>query len=62
MIAVVLPICFLLMIALWKKFPVIGGNMNAALLLTGVLTMVLSGVFNLGDWIFAWVDGLNRMA
>ena len=62
MIAVMLPICFLLMIALWKKFPVIGGNMNAALLLTGVLTMVLSGVFNLGDWIFAWVDGLNRMA
>lgn len=60
--AVVIPICFLLLVALWKKLPVIGGNMNAALLLTGVLTMLLSGVFNLGDWVFAWIDGLNRMA
>ena len=62
MIAVVIPICFLLFIALCKKFPVIGGNMNAGLLLTGALTMLLSGVLNPADWVAAWVDGLNRMA
>ena len=62
MIAVVVPVCFLLLVVLWKKFPLIGGNINAALLLTGVLTLLLGAVFNPADWIAAWIDGLNRMA
>ena len=37
MIAVVIPVCFLLLVVLWKKFPLIGGNINAALLLTGLV-------------------------
>ena len=62
MIAVVIPVCFLLLVVLWKKFPLIGGNINAALLLTGVLTLLLGTVFDPADWIAAWIDGLNRMA
>ena len=62
MIAVVIPVCFLLLVVLWKKFPLIGGNINAALLLTGVLTLILGAVSDPADWIAAWIDGLNRMA
>ena len=49
MIAVVIPVCFLLLVVLWKKFPLIGGNINAALLLTGVLTLILGAVSDPAD-------------
>ena len=40
---------FLLLVVLWKKFPLIGGNINAALLLTGVLTLILGAVSDPAD-------------
>ena len=53
MIAVVIPVCFLLLVVLWKKLPLIGGNINAGLLLTGVLTLILGAVSDPADWIAA---------
>ena len=61
MLKVVVAIALLLIITLCKKIPVIGGKINIALLLTGVVTMVLGGYFNPADWVYAFIDGMNRM-
>ncbi len=62
MINVIIPIIVLLAIVLVKKIPIIGGNINVALLVTGALTLILGGLVNPGEWIAAWVDGLDRLA
>ncbi len=62
MVQVLIPMAVLLTIVLWKKLPVLGGKINAGLVITGVLTLLIAGKFNLGDWVIAWVDGLNRLA
>ncbi len=62
MIQVVIPVAVLLLIVLWKKMPLVGGNINAALLTAGVLTLLMGRLWNPGEWVAAWVDGLNRMA
>lgn len=61
MLKVVVAIALLLTVTLCKKIPGIGGKINIALLLTGAVTMLLGGFFNPADWVYAFVDGLNRM-
>ena len=62
MIQVIIPVALLLLIVLWKKMPVLGGNINAALLIAGATTLLFGGIWNPGEWVGAWVDGLNRLA
>lgn len=62
MLQVIIPMAVLLIIVLCKKLPLIGGNINAALLITGMLTLLMGGIYNPAQWLGAWVDGLNRMA
>lgn len=62
MLKVVIPMAVLLLIVLCKKLPLIGGKINVALAVTGALTLLLGGLYNPGDWIAAWIDGLNRLS
>lgn len=62
MIIVIIPIVLLLTVILVKKIPFIGGNIQAALVVTGIAALLLGGVFNPLDWLLAWVDGLDRLA
>lgn len=62
MIKVVIPIAVLLFIILCKKLPKIGGNIYVALMVTGVLSLLMGGVFAPVRWIGAWVDGLDRIS
>ncbi len=62
MITILIPMAVLLIIILFKKIPLIGGNINVALITTGFLTLLLSGMFNPVEWIGAWMDGLNRLS
>ncbi|MDR1625001.1 MAG: hypothetical protein LBT33_00555 [Spirochaetia bacterium] len=62
MVIVIIPILILLAIILIKKIPVIGGNIQVALIITGFTALLLGGVFNPVDWILAWTDGLDRLA
>lgn len=59
MFKVVVAIAVLLIVALCKKIPKIGGSIHIALLLAGVAAMLCSGVFNPAQWIVAWIDGLE---
>lgn len=52
----------LLLIILCKKIPVIGGNINVALLVTGALSLLMNSMINPGQWIAAWIDGLDRLS
>ena len=62
MITVLIPVCVLLGIILCKRIPKIGGNVQAALILAGVLSLLLGGVFKPSDWCGALVDGVDRLA
>lgn len=62
MIIVLVPIAVLLLLILVKRIPVIGGNINAALMITGALTLILSGIVNPGEWITAWIGGLDKLS
>jgi Na+/H+ antiporter NhaC len=62
MITVLIPVCVLLLVILCKKIPVIGGNVQAALILAGILSLLLGGVFQPTEWIGALVDGIDRLA
>ena len=62
MLKVVITIAVLLAIVLIKKIPYIGGNITAGLAVAGILTFILNGNLNVGNWILAWIDGLDRMA
>ncbi len=62
MIRILIPMAVLLIIILAKKIPIIGGKINVALITTGILTLLLSGMFNPSQWVAAWVDGLDRLA
>ncbi len=61
MIRIIIPMAVLLIIILVKKLPIIGGKINIALIITGMLTLILSGMYNPGDWVVAWADGLDRL-
>jgi TRAP-type C4-dicarboxylate transport system permease large subunit len=62
MIIVIVPILLLLAIILIKRIPLIGGNIQIALVITGVAALLFGGVYNPLDWLFAWIDGLDRLA
>ncbi len=62
MLKVVIPMAVLLIIVLCKKIPVIGGKINVALVITGALTLLLGGLYNPGQWVAAWIDGLDRLS
>lgn len=62
MLKVVIPMAVLLLIVLCKKLPLIGGKINVALGGHRALTLLLGGLYNPGDWIAAWIDGLNRLS
>lgn len=62
MITVLIPVAVLLLVILWKKLPLIGGNVQAALVIAGVLSLLLGGVFSAAEWVHAFIDGLDRLA
>lgn len=62
MIIVIVPIVLLLSIILIKKIPYIGGNIQVGLMLTGLVALLMGGIFNPIDWLLAWVDGVDRIA
>lgn len=62
MIIVIVPFCVLLAIILIKKIPYIGGNITAGLLITGLLALLMGGIYNPIQWLQAWVDGVDRIA
>ncbi|MDR1933092.1 MAG: hypothetical protein LBQ57_09775 [Spirochaetales bacterium] len=62
MVIVIVPIVILLAIILIKKLPFIGGNIQIALVVTGFVALLFGGVYNPAEWLFAWVDGLDRLA
>ena len=62
MIIVVIPVIILFAIILIKKIPVIGGNIQVALMLTGLAALLMGGMYNPVSWITAWIDGIDRLA
>lgn len=62
LLQVLIPILVLLVIVLFKKIPLIGGNIKAGLLLAGALTLLFAGIINPAIWISSWIDGLNRLS
>lgn len=61
MLSIIVPIILLLSIILIRKIPVIGGNIQVALLLAGLSALVLGGVHNPIDWITTWISGVNQI-
>ncbi|MDR1317872.1 MAG: hypothetical protein LBK13_13480 [Spirochaetales bacterium] len=62
MIIVIVPIFILLAIILIKRIPVIGGNIQIGLIVTGFVALLLGGVFSPIEWALAWIDGLDRLS
>ena len=62
MIKVVVPVAVMMLIILWKKIPKIGGNIHAALIVAGILSLLMGGVYSVVEWVGAWVDGIDRIA
>ena len=62
MITVLVPVAVLLLIVLCKKIPKIGGNVQAALIIAGVLSLLMGRVFTPAAWVAAFIDGLNSLA
>lgn len=62
MVKVIIPVAVMMVIILWKKIPKVGGNIHAALIVAGVLSLILGGVYSVVDWVGAWVDGIDRIA
>ena len=59
MITVIIPVLFLMLVSAVKKVPLIGGNLIAAFVGTGVLALVLGGVYDPVVWAQAWLTGTN---
>ena len=62
MVTVIIPILFLMLVSTVKKIPLIGGNLIAAFIGTGVLSLLLGGVYNPIVWLESWLTGLNQVA
>lgn len=62
MLKVLIPICALLLVILCKKIPKIGGNVNAGLILAGILSLLLGGIYSPVEWLGAWIDGADKLA
>lgn len=62
MLSVLIPIALLFVIILCKKIPKIGGNIHAALVISGLAALLLGGIYNPITWLVSWVDGVDRIA
>lgn len=62
MYTVIIPIIILFGIIFIKKIPVIGGSIPIGLAVTGMVAMLIAGIFNPIDWLNYFVDGLNRQS
>lgn len=62
MVTVIIPVLFLMLVSTVKKIPLIGGNLIAAFIGTGILSLVLGGVYDPRVWGSAWLTGLNQVA
>jgi len=62
MIIVLVPVAVLLAIVLIKQIPKIGGNVYAALFITGFIALLMGGIFNPINWGKAFIDGIDRIA
>lgn len=62
MITVLIPVGVMLAVILCKKIPKIGGNVQVALVLAGILSLVLGGVYQPTAWCGALIDGMDRLA
>ena len=62
MITVIIPVLFLMLVSTVKKIPLIGGNLIAAFIGTGILSFLLGGVYDPRVWGSAWLTGLNQVA
>ena len=62
MITVIVPICLLIVLILFKKIPLIKGNVMICLLLAGFVALLMGGVYNPLSWLKAWILGLDKLA
>ena len=62
MITVIVPVIVLIVLIMAKKIPFIGGKVTYALIISGLLALVMGGVYNPLNWILAWVDGIDKLA
>ena len=62
MITVLIPVGVMLAVILCKKIPKIGGNVQVALVLAGILSLALGGVYQPTAWCGALIDGMDRLA
>lgn len=62
MLIVIVPVCTLIMLILFKKIPVIKGNVVYALVSSALLALLLGKVMNPLAWMKAWLDGLDRLS
>jgi TRAP-type C4-dicarboxylate transport system permease large subunit len=62
MYIIIIPLVFLLVIAIFKKIPKIGGNLVIAMVGAGLLALLLGKVYNPLQWVSAWFTGLDSLA
>ncbi|MEL7623973.1 MAG: TRAP transporter large permease subunit [Clostridiales bacterium] len=62
MYIVIIPMVVMIGIVLIKKIPVIGGNIQVALISAGLLSLILGGIYNPINWLQAWISGVDRIA
>lgn len=62
MITVIVPISLLIFLLLFKKLPLIKGNVMYCLMIGGLVALLMGKVFNPVDWIKAWILGLDKLA
>jgi len=62
MITVIVPICLLVVLILFKKLPFVKGNVMICLFIAGFVALLMGGVFNPLSWLKAWILGLDKLA
>ncbi|MCL1805972.1 MAG: hypothetical protein FWG28_08270, partial [Clostridiales bacterium] len=62
MIIVVIPLAVLLVFILNPRIPVVGGHIQAGFIITGLIALLMGGVYRPADWLLAWLDGVSRIA
>jgi TRAP-type C4-dicarboxylate transport system permease large subunit len=62
MLMVIVPFGILIVVAFFKKIPVIGGDIRVGLLLSALSAFLLGGVYNPLDWFSAWVFGIDKLS
>lgn len=62
MMAVLIPVLFLIIITMCKRIPRIGGNMTFAFFGAGIVALLLGGKTDPYEWISPWVTSFNSIA